>query len=332
MNAPKSIISVLPLATLLSVVQFGDAILSCAVLPSPCLHDPFSPETMLCNPESMWYKILPTPRRLSLASGTRPCWVDFKRQMPNSMQGQTTSGEKHGSDGGFATTHWSVVLRAGQAGPEVTTALEHLFNTYWYPLYAFARRRGYTEHDSQDLTQGFCTHLIEHSSFKNVSREKGKFRSYLLSAFKNFMVDDHARRTAQKRGGKHVTISIDAVEAEERYRFEPRDVRTPELLYDRRWAMTILDLSLKELESEVRAEKKLQLFEAAKNLFLRTKTEETYASVSADLGITEEALKKTVQRLRKRYQVIIRHQIQRTLDQGEDIEEELRYLRQVLRD
>src|SRR5438046_4298853 len=145
----------------------------------------------------------------------------------------------------FATTHWSVVLAAKEGdSPSVQEALEKLCRTYWYPLYAYLRRRGCTEHDAQDLTQGFFAQLLERRSIQGVEREKGKFRSFLLASLNYYVADVRDRANAQKRGGGREVFSLDAQAAEERYRLEPADERSPDKLFERRWALTLLDQGL----------------------------------------------------------------------------------------
>src|SRR6266496_930251 len=162
----------------------------------------------------------------------------------------------------FATTHWSVVLAAGRSdAPQSAEALEKLCRTYWYPIYAYLRRRGSGEQDAQDLTQGFFAHLLERRSIQAVEREKGKFRSFLLASLNYYVADERDRANAQKRGGNRQILSFDAHEAEERYRLEPVDERSPERIFERRWAITLLDLVLARLGQEFAAKGKLDLFQ-----------------------------------------------------------------------
>lgn len=162
-----------------------------------------------------------------------------------------SGSEAHG--GTFATTHWSVVLAAGDTeAPEAVAALERLCRTYWYPLYAYVRRRGQGHEDAQDLTQAFLLQLLERKSFSRVDRERGRFRSFLLAGLNYFLADHHDRVTAQKRGGGQRALWFDAQAAEERYRLEPVDDRSPDRLFERRWALTLLELVLARLEQEFR--------------------------------------------------------------------------------
>src|SRR5919198_2364318 len=151
----------------------------------------------------------------------------------------------------FATTHWSVVLAAGEkASPQAAEALEKLCRAYWYPLYAYVRRQGHDAHEAQDLTQAFFARLLEKEYVTRASRERGRFRSYLLTALNHFLVDDWKRANRQIRGGGRQILSLDEQTAEERYKHEPVDQMSAEKLYERRWAMTLLDQVLAQLEKE----------------------------------------------------------------------------------
>ena len=240
-------------------------------------------------------------------------------------QPQPTSG------GIFATTHWSVVLAAREPdAPQAAAALEKLCRTYWYPLYAYLRRRGYGEHDAQDLTQGFFEHLFERDWLQNVARDKGRFRSFLRASLNYFLADQRDRANAQKRGGGRPIISFDAHEAEERYRLEPVDERSPDKLFERRWAMTLLDQVLARLAQEFSDAGKRELFNRLQPFLVEGSSEKTYAEIAREAGMTEEALKKAVQRMRRRYHQLFREEIAQTVASPEEVEEELRHLCQVL--
>src|ERR1043166_1148159 len=156
------------------------------------------------------------------------------------------------ASGQFATTHWSVVLAAGKSdASQANEALEKLCRTYWYPIYAYLRRRGRGEQDAQDLAQGFFAQLLERRSIQGVEREKGKFRSFLLASLNYYVADERDRAHAQKRGGGRQILSFDAHEAEERYRLEPVDERSPDKLFERRWAIALLDQVLVRLAEEI---------------------------------------------------------------------------------
>jgi DNA-directed RNA polymerase specialized sigma24 family protein len=231
----------------------------------------------------------------------------------------------------FATTHWSVVLAAQHVDPpRAREALERLCRTYWYPLYAYLRRRGYGEYDAQDLTQGFFAHLFERDWMQSVAREKGRFRSFLLASLNYFLADQRDRASAQKRGGGREVISLDAQQAEERYRLEPADERSPDKLFERRWAMTLLDQVLARLAREFSDAGKSELFNRLQPFLVEGTGEKTYAQTAREDGSTEEALKKAVQRMRRRYHQLFREEIAQTVASPDEVEAELRHLCAVL--
>ena len=227
----------------------------------------------------------------------------------------------------FRTTHWSIILAAGNgASPTAMAALDKLCRTYWYPLYAYVRRRGSSEHDAQDLTQGYFAQLLRRESLCDVTPGPTKFRAFLLTGMKNFLADEYARATALKRGGVQVLVSFDAQEAEQRYRLEPTDGDTPENLFDQRWAVTFLNTSLLRLQEEFATGGKAPLFQALHGYIIEETKQRTYAEIAGELGMTEEAVKKSAQRLRRRFQEITREEIARTVGSFVEIEEELNYL------
>ena len=231
----------------------------------------------------------------------------------------------------FATTHWSVVLAAREMdAPQAAAALEKLCRTYWYPLYAYLRRRGYGEHDAQDFTQGFFAHLFERDWLQGVAREKGRFRSFLLAALNYFVADQRDRASAQKRGGGRQVISFDAHEAEERYQLEPVDESSPDKLFERRWAVALLDQVLARLAGEFSDAGKLELFNRLQPFLVEGTGERTYAEIAREGAMTEEALKKAVQRMRRRYHQLFREEIAQTVASPEEVEEELRHLCVIL--
>jgi RNA polymerase sigma-70 factor (ECF subfamily) len=231
----------------------------------------------------------------------------------------------------FATTHWSVVLAAGQgADAEASAALEQLCRTYWYPLYAYVRRRGHGHEDAQDLTQAFLLQLLERKSFSRVDRERGRFRSFLLAGLNYFLVDEHNRAVAQKRGGGKPVVSFDAQTAADRYRLEPVDDRTPDRLYDRCWAVTLLDQVLHRLEQEYGEADKADLFQRLRDFLVAGVADETYADAATGLGMTSEAVKKAVHRLRRRYYELFHEAIASTVADPTQVEDELRHLCAVM--
>jgi RNA polymerase sigma-70 factor (ECF subfamily) len=233
--------------------------------------------------------------------------------------------------GYFATTHWSVVLTAGQStDSQASEALEQLCRTYWYPLYAYIRRRGHGHEDAQDLTQAFLLQLLERKSFARVDRERGRFRSFLLGGLNYFLADEHARASAQKRGGGQPVVSFDALAAEQRYGLEPMDQLSPDKLFERQWALALLDRVLARLEQEFQEAGKADQFQRLRGFLVADVGQETYAEAAAGLGMTGEAVKKAVQRMRHRYYALFREEIGHTLADPAEVEEELRYLCAVM--
>jgi RNA polymerase sigma factor (sigma-70 family) len=230
----------------------------------------------------------------------------------------------------FATTHWSVVLAAAdEEAPGTAAALESLCRTYWYPLYAYVRREGNGPEDAQDLTQEFFARLLERNSLAQVARAKGRFRSFLLAAMRHFLSDERDRARALKRGGGAEVLSLDAQEAEERYRLEPVDRLDAEKIYERRWAMTLVEKALARLRDESVALGKSELFERLRR-FVAGESDATWGEAAAELGLTEGAMKAAVHRLRERYRVLLRDEIAHTVADPTEIEAEVRYLITVM--
>ncbi|MHC1765138.1 MAG: RNA polymerase sigma factor [Verrucomicrobiia bacterium] len=231
----------------------------------------------------------------------------------------------------FTTTHWSVVLAAGQSdSPQAAQALETLCGTYWYPLYAYVRRRGHGHEDAQDLTQAFLLQLLERRSFARVDRGKGRFRSFLLAGLNYFLADAHDHVSAQKRGGGQPTLSFDAQTAEQRYRLEPVDALSPDKLFERQWALTLLNQVLGHLEKEFCETGKSGLFEQLRVFLVAGRGEPTYAQVATELGLTGEAVKKAVHRMRRRYYALFREAIAQTVADPAEVADEMRYLCAVM--
>jgi RNA polymerase sigma-70 factor (ECF subfamily) len=232
----------------------------------------------------------------------------------------------------FATTHWSVVVEAGQDdSPRASEAMAQLCQNYWYPLYAYVRRKGYPAHDAQDLTQEFFARLLARNYMSGADRRKGKFRSYLLGTLEHFLAKEWRRAHAEKRGGGRTIFSLDAVDAENRYLLEPTDELTAERIFDQRWAETLLKQALLRLQEEYRAEGKALLFEKVEPLLSGECPEGSYAEIRACLSMAESAFKMAVHRMRRRYGELVRTEIAQTVTTSEVIEEELRYLFAVLR-
>ena len=226
--------------------------------------------------------------------------------------------------GRFVTTRWSIVLAAGErATPDARDALTHLCAAYWYPIYAYVRRHGHDPDEAQDLTQSFFARLLEKHVVEDVRRERGRFRSFLLGALKHFLANEWRREHAQKRGGNLSITSIDVGDGETRYAHEPAHARTPEQVFERRWALTVLDNVLRALESETAAEGKANLFERLKCYLSGDAGAPSYAETGAMLAMSEGAVKVAVHRLRQRYKSILREQIAETVAGESEVDEEI---------
>ena len=231
----------------------------------------------------------------------------------------------------FATTHWSVVLAAGTAqSSEANQALEQLCRTYWYPLYAYIRRRGHDAADAQDLTQEFFSRLCKKNYPAQADRAKGKFRSFLLLTLNHFLADEHDRATTQKRGGGQTMISFDDESPENRYRLEPPDELSPEKLFERRWAQTILDQALNRLRAEFVQQGKAAVYEVLKAFEPGEQKPLSYAEAAARLDVTESAVKSMIYRLRERHRELVREEIAHTVSTVAEVDEELRHLIAVI--
>ncbi len=232
----------------------------------------------------------------------------------------------------FQTTHWSVVLAAGQgSSAEAHAALELLCRAYWYPLYAFIRREGHSAEESQDLTQAFFARLLERRDFERARKERGRLRSFLLVSLKHFLVNEWRRGQAKKRGGDRAFVPLDEILAEERFGLEPAHLLTADRIYERRWALTILDEVFARLRSEYADGAKPLLFDRLKSFLNDTGDAPTQAVIAAELGMTENAIKQALFRFRQRYREILRAEIARTVATPGEIEDEWRHLVAVLR-
>ena len=233
----------------------------------------------------------------------------------------------------FHTTRWTIVMRAAQSqAPGGESALAQLCHTYWYPLYMFARRRGRSPDDAQDLTQGFFLHLLKQRALAGVDRLKGKFRSFLLASFQNHLSDQIDRARRLKRGGDKEFVELDAQEAEERYRLEPAECLTPEKMFDARWAITLLAEAMNRLRQEYATEEKTSTFEALK-VFLdpvNSKAPPSYEEVANRLQVSAGAVKTFIHRLRKRYSALLREEVGRTVSDPAEIDEEIHALCEAL--
>lgn len=234
-------------------------------------------------------------------------------------------------DGRFETTHWSLVL-AARTGKSVEsrTALEALCGAYWFPLYAFIRREGYAAEEARDLTQGYFARLVERRDLKDVRPELGRFRSFLLVSVKHFLSNELDRERAKKRSPGSPLVSLDAQDAEARYSFEPADALTPETLFERKWAMTVLERTLGRLGEE-NAGQKAQRFEALRAHLSGDEPAASYRELGETLGMSEDAVKVAVHRLRRRFGELLREEIADTVREAGEVDDEIRHLLGVLR-
>jgi RNA polymerase sigma factor (sigma-70 family) len=246
------------------------------------------------------------------------------------MQGEAVSGLA-GMRREFATTHWSVVLTAAQPeSPQATAALEELCRTYWYPLYAYVRRRGFTREGAQDLTQAFFEHLLRKEFLRSVRPEKGRFRSFLLACLKHYLADEWERTRAAKRGGDRAGNFLDLKQAEERYRVEGSAETDAERLYQRRWALEILERVLERLRAEAVASGNGARFDQLQGCLLGKRPPQSYAELGAGLGMSVVAVKVSIHRLRHRFREALREEIAHTVTRPEEIEEEMHCLFEVV--
>ncbi|MBT3594477.1 MAG: sigma-70 family RNA polymerase sigma factor [Verrucomicrobia bacterium] len=234
--------------------------------------------------------------------------------------------------GGFDTTHWSLVMTA-QSDEESQTsarkALETLCCAYWYPLYAFVRHRGHSPADAQDLTQSFLAKFIETGGFASADRERGRFRTFLLSAMKHFLINEWHRARAAKRGSGMTLLEWDALEPEAKYALEPIKSEDPDLNYDRDWAVELMNRAKNKLHDEAEANGKLKLFEALKGSL--TGEEPPRHEIATRMAMSEGSIKAAVHRLRQRYRSLLRCEIAETVATRGEIDEEMRHLVSVLR-
>jgi len=230
-------------------------------------------------------------------------------------------------NGVFASTHWSVVLTAGEGqSPQASEALEKLCQAYWQPLYVYARRRGYSPEDAQDLTQQFFALFLRKRSFSLADPSRGRFRVFLLKSLQHFLADDWKRAHRIKRGGGAPEVSMDSYHAEDRIAIELADTKTPEGAYEQRWAVTLIEQVLTALRQEFNAADKARLFEELSGFIWGDKSTASYAEIAGHLNLTEGTVKVAVHRLRQRFRELLRAEVAHTVARPEDIDGELRHL------
>ena len=227
----------------------------------------------------------------------------------------------------FSTTRWSLILTASRGSTtEAREALSSLCRLYWYPLYAFTRRQGYSPEDAQDSVQGFFTRLLEKNHLIAVDRERGRFRCWLLVSLKHFLANEWDRARAEKRGGGQKLISLEGERAEGRYGLEPMHDLTPEKLYERHWTLALLEHVLATLADEYARLGKQALFENLRGILASDVEQASYARVAEVLGMSPKAVKGAAYRLRSRYQELLRAEIAQTVERPQDIDDESRLL------
>jgi len=227
----------------------------------------------------------------------------------------------------FVTTHWSLVVSAGRNDtPHARDALEKLCRSYWFPIYAFVRRQGHGPHDAQDLTQEFFARLLEKKQLAGADPARGRFRSFLLASLKHFLANEWDKANAQKRGGGQVLIPIDAATAETSCGFEPADNLTADIIFERRWALTLLEHVLGRLRAEYVRDGKENLFEQLKPTLTEASRTVAYSEIATRLGTTEGAVKVAVHRLRQRYRELLRAEIADTVANPGEVDDEIRNL------
>jgi RNA polymerase sigma factor (sigma-70 family) len=227
----------------------------------------------------------------------------------------------------FPPTQWSVLISArADDSRERSRALEQICNTYWHPIYAYTRKRGFGSQDAEDITQGFFAHLLETDEFTRMREEKGKLRTFLLVAVRNFMAADRRRHSAQKRGGQAQVLSIDVDAAEDQTCLEPADKLTPEIVFERHWASTMLHTVMGRLQRAFEDDGKAEVFHALKEFLIRGSGKQSYRDVAGRLGLSESAARVAAHRMRKRYREMLLEEIAGTLAPDDSVAEELRYL------
>ena len=245
---------------------------------------------------------------------------------PDQLTSLSAIGDAHYGAAAFTTTHWSVVLDAQSESPAAQEALEKLCRIYWRPIFSFLQRRGFGREQAEDITQGFFVSLFERGSLNAIRKEKGRLRSYLLGALKYFLTDEQRRATAIKRGKGQRIIPLEELHAQKRLEVELTDPVTPEVIYERQWASTLLECVLIRLKNEYHAAGNAALFDSLKQLLPDEPGAPSQAAIATHLGMTENAVRQAFHRLRQRYQSLMREEIAHTVATPGDIEDELRHL------
>lgn len=231
----------------------------------------------------------------------------------------------------FATTHWTVVLTASdQAAPQATQALEQLCRLYWYPLYAYVRRKGNSAHDAEDLTQAFFAHFLDRNCLARASQQRGRFRSFLLTSLQNFLAHEWEKARAAKRGGGRTLLPWDELSGESRYALEPASDLTPDKIFEQRWAATLFQKAFAELQKEMADAGNSEQFDRLKQFLSAEAQPGAYAEVAASLGMTSGAVGVAVHRLRQRYGELVREEVAHTVTSPAELEDEMRHLIELM--
>ena len=261
-------------------------------------------------------------------------WQDFSKLPEQKRRGSVGERPSSSAPAGdyFATTRWTVVLSAGRKSSlQSDTALAELCQTYWYPLYAYVRRRGHSKEDAEDLVQAFFERFMEKNYLEGLSAERGKFRAFLLASLKHFLANEWDKANRQKRGGGAQHLSLDWQSAADRYHLDPPDpASATDGLFDREWAVALLERVITRLQDECIAAGKAELFERARSFLMVGRDAIPFAQAAKELGMEEGALRVAVHRLRKRYRELLRDEIAQTVSDPANIEEELRSLQAAL--
>ena len=251
--------------------------------------------------------------------------------MSHSTQNPNFSSPASAAQTHFATTHWSVVLAARDSdSPEAAAALERLCQTYWRPLYVFIRREGYDATEAQDLTQDFFLRLVSRNFLQHLRHQEGRFRSFLLTFLKHFLLDYREKAGAQKRGGGQTFVSLEQIIEEDASLDPPADKLSPDQVFERRWAETVMQQALARLRMQYHSTGRGALFDSLSDFHPREPGGSSYAEIGASLGISEAAVKSAAQRLRQRHREIVREEIAHTVIRPDEIDDEIRHLREVL--
>ena len=260
-----------------------------------------------------------------IAFAARPAYRRHRMHQSDFNPADPIDGQSH-----FLTTRWTMVGRAGGETAEAGAALARLCRDYWYPLYAFARRRGLVRHDAQDATQGFFLHMMESGMLQRARAERGKFRTFLLAAMQNFLVNQHRDQHRQKRGGGVVFLELDALAAEDRFALEPAETRSAEAQFERNWALALIERVFRRLGGEYEDAGRAAWFEKIRPYLAAESARPGYAALAQELGLSASAVGVMIHRMRQRYGALLREEILHTVSAPEELDGEIRHLMAVV--